>query len=109
MPSKGLSFCKGGRWEQFPNAPQILPFNANDEHHSSATNQLDLVHLASFSLTNFQSKGGTSGKGALGISSYLLLEITTSNNITLCMFGCTMLPSSLDLASLLEENCNVMF
>jgi hypothetical protein len=150
MPTKGLSFSKGGRWEQFPNAPQILPFNASDEQQSGAANQLDPVHLASFSLTNFQSRGGTSGKGAPGISGYLLLQFTTSNNInnnrfhgfynfsndeafqnqrgypaltidleglmhetkeeiTLCMLGCTVLPSSLDLASLLEEDCNVMF
>ncbi|CAK9230114.1 unnamed protein product [Sphagnum troendelagicum] len=138
-PAKGISFSKGD-WQQFPNAPPILPFNASDEQHSGAANQLDPVHLASFSLTNFQGEGGR-------ISGYLLLEITTSNNIndnifhgfynfsndeafqsqrdysalkidleglmheteeeiTLCMLGCTMLPSSL---SLLEEDCNVMF
>jgi hypothetical protein len=33
----------------------------------------------------------------------------TKEEITLCMLGCTMLPSSLDSASLLEEDCNVMF
>ncbi|CAM6022881.1 unnamed protein product [Sphagnum balticum] len=157
-PAKGISFSKGD-WQQFPNAPPILPFNASDERQSGAANQLDPVHLASFSLTNFQGEGGR-------ISGYLLLEITTSNNIsenrihefynfsndkafqngfhrfynfsndeafqsqrgysalkidleglmhetkediTLCMLGCTMLPSSLDSASLLEEDCNVMF
>ncbi len=152
-PAKGVSFSKGA-WEQFPNAPPILPFNASDEQHSSAANQLDPVHFASFSLTNFPSGGGggggASGKGALGISGYLLLEITTSKDInnnnfrglynfsndeafqshrgysalkidleglmhetkeeiTVCMLGCTMLPSSLDSVSLLEEDCNVMF
>jgi hypothetical protein len=81
MPTKGISFSKGGCWEQFPNAAQMLPFYASDEQQSGAANQLDPVHLASFSLTNFQSRGGTSGKGALGISGYQLLEITTSNNI----------------------------
>jgi hypothetical protein len=172
--AKGISFSKGD-WQQFPNAPPILPFNASDERQSGAANQLDPVHLASFSLTNFQGEEGR-------ISGYLLLEITTSNNvkhnrfhgfhnfsndeafqngfhrfynfsndeafqngfhqfynfsndeafqsqrgysalkidleglmhetkedITLCMLGCTMLPSSLDSASLLEEDCNVMF
>jgi hypothetical protein len=67
MPTKGLSFSKGGR-EQFPNAPPILPFNASHEQQSGPANQLDPVHLASFSLTNFQSRGAASGKGALGIS-----------------------------------------
>jgi hypothetical protein len=157
-PAKGISFSKG-EWQQVPIAPPILPFNASDERQSGAANQLDPVHLASFSLTNFQGEGGR-------ISGYLLLEITTSNNIsenrihefynfsndeafqngfhrfynfsndeafqsqrgysalkidleglmhetkeeiTLCMLGCTMLPSSLDSASLLEEDCNVMF
>ncbi|KAH9560968.1 hypothetical protein CY35_06G137300 [Sphagnum magellanicum] len=140
--AKAISFSKGD-WQQFPNAPPILPFNASDERQSRAANQLDPVHLASFSLTNFQGEEGR-------ISGYLLLEITTSNNvkdnrfhgfhnfsndeafqsqrgysalkidleglmhetkedITLCMLGCTMLPSSLDSASLLEEDCNVMF
>ncbi|CAK9275476.1 unnamed protein product [Sphagnum jensenii] len=157
-PPKGISFSKG-KWQQFPNAPPILPFNASDERQSGAANQLYPVHLASFSLTNFQGEEGR-------ISGYLLLEIKTSNNvkhnrfhgfynfsndeafqngfhrfynfsndeafqsqrgysalkidleglmhetkedITLCMLGCTMLPSSLDSASLLEEDCNVMF
>jgi hypothetical protein len=156
--AKGISFSKGD-WQQFPNVPPILPFNASDERQSGAANQLDPVHLASFSLQNFQGEEGR-------ISGYLLLEITTSNNvkdnrfhgfhnfsndeafqngfhrfynfsnneafqsqrgysalkidleglmhetkedITLCMLGCTMLPSSLDSASLLEEDCNVMF
>ncbi len=149
-PAKGVSFSKGA-WEQFPNAPPILPFNASDEQHSSAANQLDPVHVASFSLTDFQSGGGeASGKGAVGVSGYLLLEITTSKDInnyrfrgfynfsndeafqshkgysalkidleglmhetkeeiTVCMLGCTMLPSSSDSVSLLEEDCNVMF
>ncbi len=150
--AKGVSFSKGA-WEQFPNAPPILRFNASDEQHSGAANQLDPVHFASFSLTNSQSGGGgggASGKAALGISGYLLLEITTSKDInnngfrglynfsndeafqshrgysalkidleglmhetkeeiTVCMLGCTMLPSSLDSVSLLEEDCNVMF
>jgi hypothetical protein len=150
-PAKGVSFSEGA-WEQFPNAPPILPFNASDEQHSGAANQLDPVRFASFSLTNSQSGGGggASGKGALGISGYLLLEITTSKDInnnrfrglynfssdeafqshrgysalkidleglmhetkeeiTVCMLGCTMLPSALDSVSLLEEDCHVMF
>jgi hypothetical protein len=45
-PSKGISFSKGD-WQQFPNAPPILPFNASDEQQSGAANQLDPVHLAS--------------------------------------------------------------
>ncbi len=56
-PPKGISFSKG-EWQQFPNAPPIFPFNASDERQSGAANQLDPVHLASFSLTNFQGEEG---------------------------------------------------